>query len=122
MTSLAFPLPRVLIRTESNFSWPHLNALAVHRLDEPASRERYDPLRLRILVPIANPPDRKHRHHCCRFAFRAMSLPLRFGRGTDRAELKLPHDAPLLAAYTFLIGPEIPICELRFFRFRHAYR
>src|SRR4051794_6346582 len=56
--ALAVDLAGVLVAAERNFPRPHDDTLAVHRFDEPATRQRHDPLRLRVLMPCADPADR----------------------------------------------------------------
>lgn len=48
----------ILILSEANLTWAHFDAMAIHRLDEPAARERNDPLRLGVFVPGAFPTHR----------------------------------------------------------------
>src|SRR5262249_41876523 len=52
----------VLILGKRNLAWAHFDANTVHRLDAPTTGPRNDPLRPRIVVPISNPANRKHRH------------------------------------------------------------
>jgi hypothetical protein len=50
---------RILVGAEGDTTRAHLYTQAVHRLDEPAARQGYDPLRSRIAVPVADPVDRQ---------------------------------------------------------------
>src|SRR5947208_1076573 len=53
---------RALVLAEREVAGPHLDALPVHGLDEPATAERNDPLRLRVFMPGADPADGQDRH------------------------------------------------------------
>src|ERR1700691_2331221 len=55
----------VLIAAERHLARPHLHALAVHGFHEPTAGERHDPLRLRVLVPLAHPAHGLDDHHHC---------------------------------------------------------
>ena len=63
MASPATGFPRVLVGAKGDFAGSHFDALSVHGFDEPAAGQGEDPLRLRILMPFADPTDGEHRHH-----------------------------------------------------------
>jgi len=60
VTGLAVILDAALILAERNLTRPELLSDAVHRFDEPAPRERHNPLRRRVLVPCADLADGLH--------------------------------------------------------------
>ena len=47
---------RALVLAERGVARPHLDPVSVHRLDEPAPRQRDDPLRRRIFMPCPTHP------------------------------------------------------------------
>jgi len=91
---LTVNLASVLILAKRNLAWAHFDANTVHRLDEPTTGQRNDPLRLWIFVPISDPAHRKHRHEHCRSMPRLGADPLRGGSGLDRSLMKLGQLAP----------------------------
>ena len=46
---------RALVLAQGGVARSHLDPMPVHRLDEPAPRQRDDPLRCRIFMPLSDP-------------------------------------------------------------------
>jgi len=105
VTFPAADFPRVLVGAKRDLAGSHFDALAVHGLDEPTAGQREDPLRLRILMPFADPTDREHRHHHGHLGSDPSTLPLRLRRRADGLQLELRHEASGLTADAVPIGP-----------------
>jgi hypothetical protein len=105
MTQFAAGFPAILVAAKGQLARSHLDARAIHRLDEPTSGKRDDPLRLRVLVPGADPADGedgdKRRHPTAQ----PVALPLRISGRIYRLELKLRHRASCLVTDPFGICP-----------------
>src|SRR5215472_1997425 len=110
----------VLIGAEGDFARAHLDALAVHRLDEPAPGQRNDPLWLRVLVPRAHPARRQYGDHRGHLTAELVSQPLRSRRWADGGALELAHKAARLVADPIRIRPDVPVSQLRFFGACHC--
>src|SRR5690625_1398300 len=110
---------RVLIAAKGDLARPHLNTRSIHRLDIPAARERNNPLRTRIFMPIPGPADRQFRKNQFRFSSQKMVVPLsrrlahRFFFKAAQSTLSLPTD-------TVLIRPDMPVNKFRFFFAFHS--
>src|SRR6185312_6830438 len=98
-----------LVSAEREVSGPHLDACTVHGLDEPAPRERQDPLRPGILMPLADPAHRQYADQRRHDASRALALPLRLRRGLNRLQHELTDVAACLMTHALLITPHVPV-------------
>ena len=107
----AVRLAAVLIAAEGHLARAHLDARAIHRLDEPAAGQRNDPLRLGILVPVADPADRQHGDQRRHGAAGPLPLPLRRGGRLDRLRVESAHRSALMAD-AVRVGPQMPIGTL----------
>ncbi len=102
----AIDLGAALVAPERELARTLLDAGAVHRLDPPAAREHDDPLRGRVLVPLAHPADRLHGENDGRIAALHGVVPLRIG-GADAVQLVAGERAGLEAADAVGIGVEV---------------
>src|SRR5262249_52824873 len=110
----AAPFARVLVGAERDLAGSHFDALPIRGLDEPAAGQGEDPLRLRILMPFADPTDREHSHHHRHFGSGPMTLPLRLRRLADGLQLELRQEASGLMTDAVRIGPKMPVWNPRF--------
>src|SRR5271168_2649670 len=102
-----------LVFAERKIAGPHLDAFAVHRLNEPAPREGNDPLGLRILVPVSYPTGGQDSHDCvgCRGLHEV--LPGGRGRRAKALQLKILQLAAILMTDAILVRPDMPITNGR---------
>src|SRR6185437_9595725 len=85
---------------------------AVHRFNPPPAGQHDDPLRRRVLVPIADPAYGLHGADDCRLGPLLLIVPLR--RGTaDALKLELREGASGLVTDPLLVRPQVPIKNLR---------
>ena len=90
--ALTVNLAGVLILAKRNLAWTHFDANTIHRLDEPTTGQRNDPLRSRIFryanaVRPSQPEALRHEH--CRIMPRlgTESIAGRLGAGSDLMKL-----------------------------------
>src|SRR6185437_8143708 len=93
-----------LVFAKRELARPLFDADAVHALDPPTPGQHDDPLRRRILMPVAHPPNRLHGEDNGRFAALHLVVPLRIG-GAHRLEFVMGEHA--LRLMTDAIGIDI---------------
>ena len=108
VAALAVLKSAALILAERELAWPLLDAGAVHGFDPPAAGQHDDPLRSRVLVPIADPADGLDGEHHCRVRPGLLVIPLRSGTA-DAMQLVVGQGALRLVADAGLVGPQVPI-------------
>src|SRR5208283_495988 len=103
--------PGSLIFTEREIAGPHLDAFAIHGLNEPAAGEGDDPLRLWICVPVSYPTGGQDSDDCigCRGLHEV--LPGRGGRRAKALQLEIPQLAAILMTDAILVRPHMPIAN-----------
>src|SRR5208337_5637728 len=81
----------------------------IYRFHEPTAAEGYDPLRLRVLVPLAHPTHRldDHQHGGARGALYVD--PRRRGPLRNALQFECAHLAAILVADPLFIGPDVPV-------------
>src|ERR1700677_3697480 len=109
----AFALLRALIFAHHEFTRPHLDALAIHRLDEPPAGEDRDPLRFGIFVPFADPSHRQNREGHTRSRRIHLVAPLRLDLRIDSFQFKSGQLESLLTADAVLIHVDVPVTHPR---------
>jgi hypothetical protein len=79
MSLAAFMLDATLVFAEGKLAGTLLYPCPVHTFDKPAARDHYDPLRRRVLVPFADPPNRLDGKYDGRLRAGKSFVPLRVG-------------------------------------------
>jgi len=101
--------PGVLVASEREVARPHLHAGAVHGLDEPAAREGHDPLRLGVLVLLADPARGEDQDDHAGGRGAQSLYPGRRGALRYACKREIGEPAPGLAAHAVLVGPDVPV-------------
>ena len=105
---LAFRFDAALILAEREVARPLLDARAVHAFDPPTARQHDNPLRRRVLMPVAHPADGLNGKDDRRFAALHLVVPLRIG-GAHGFELIIGERALRLMADAIGVDIEMRI-------------
>src|SRR5579871_4741809 len=100
---------RALVLTQRGAARTHLDPVSVHRLDEPAPRQRDDPLRRRILVPLSGPSLRELSDHDVRWGVRQPVNEDRLYALTEGERAEIPEGAFGLMGRPGAIHPDVPV-------------
>ena len=102
-----------LVFAEREIAGSHLDAFAIHGLNEPAAGEGNDPLRLWISMPSPYPTGGQDGDDCIGCLSLDEVLPGRGGRRAKALQLEIPQLTAILMTDAILVRPDMPITNGR---------